>query len=676
MPRVDATEERRANRRHRSTQEPHSRSQSASHTVKLEPEPTLIPEVLKITLPPSPHHDWRHPDELPYIRGGDSWDDVTILQFLTDNAFTIPPRSASSAEPWVRIGRGVSNREHVVLPRLYRTPLLWVAKFQWKSLELVLTADASIRQQEWDARKWDVLHIARLCVSLLDGARDAMAVESGGGMTRAWRHPPFDRALTRYWHRWLVLRDEFVRDFWRDYGEEEYRRDILKLGWKQWALKDHKGFSLTSAEILNGIEAAEFIGGLLVDYENGTFEWLEPDAPSDTEEGMLTPDQASPIKNNSPIAPREQDVCMSSPESPNPAPQGTDDPQPPRPSSQPLTESASTGIPIINEGWSHIASGASVGPQMHVDTQDGRQMDADVQGVLPVGSETHRMPEDLADRNADSPLRMNTILLSNLDPVLPEQDQPRPMNAIGKSLPAAACAATAVSQELATQNQRGLAADMAEDDMRENEQRMDVDRPQSLTGESAPSSATSPPESAFGCGLVNTNSPVSHSSTFSASGSMFVPPPPPPSPSYELASPRSPHQQLMSSNNQQLTPSNTNNSAEPRLLSLFTQSCAILGDEMRSLRTEVGMLRAEIPAVPSRVGEPRPQQSHLARSVRHPLHHLIYGEDDAMNGDSTGAGGEPARWGGGRSWAWGADGPLPPRSRGKQFKILASLPDL
>jgi hypothetical protein len=198
--------------------------------VKLEPEPTLIPEVLKITLPPSPHHDWRHPDELPYIRGGDSWDDVTILQFLTDNAFTIPPRSASSAEPWVRIGRGVSNREPVVLPRLYRTPLLWVAKFQWKSLELVLTADASIRQQEWDARKWDVLHIARLCVSLLDGARDAMAVESGGGMTRAWRHPPFDRALTRYWHRWLVLRDEFVRDFWRDYGEEEYRRDILKLG--------------------------------------------------------------------------------------------------------------------------------------------------------------------------------------------------------------------------------------------------------------------------------------------------------------------------------------------------------------------------------------------------------------------------------------------------------------
>jgi hypothetical protein len=177
-------------------------------------------------LPPIPR-SWRHPDELPYIRTGGAssdWDDMSIIRFLVARAVTIPPRSNRTNEPWLHIQ--TADGGTVTLPRAYRIPLLWVLKFQWTSLELVLTADPAIQAREWDGAKFEVLHIARLCAALLDGAR--AAAESG--IDRNWRCPAFDRALRRYWHRWLIMRDEFVRDFWREFDEEEYEGDVLKLG--------------------------------------------------------------------------------------------------------------------------------------------------------------------------------------------------------------------------------------------------------------------------------------------------------------------------------------------------------------------------------------------------------------------------------------------------------------
>lgn len=166
---------------------------------------------------------------------------MAIVSFLTSNALSIPPRRTGkgSKDPWVHIicaspeGGGGQDGKVVVLPRAYRIPLLWVAKFQWTSLALVLSANAEIRKREWDSVKWEILHIARLCEGLLAAARREMGVGAtggAGGMARDWRYPPFDRALTRYWYHWLVMRDEFVRDFWREFGEEEYKIDVLERG--------------------------------------------------------------------------------------------------------------------------------------------------------------------------------------------------------------------------------------------------------------------------------------------------------------------------------------------------------------------------------------------------------------------------------------------------------------
>lgn len=170
---------------------------------------------------------WRHPDELLYIsEAGQTWDDTSIIRFLVANAFSIPPRPPNTpAYPWLHVV--CADATEVLLPRGYRTPLLWVAKFLWTSLQLVLTAHPAIRQEEWDKAKFEILHIARLCARLLDGARKAMSEEK---LNRRWRCAPFDRALHRYWRKWVIMRDELVEAFWRDFGEEEFEGDVLKLG--------------------------------------------------------------------------------------------------------------------------------------------------------------------------------------------------------------------------------------------------------------------------------------------------------------------------------------------------------------------------------------------------------------------------------------------------------------
>ncbi|KAJ7826787.1 hypothetical protein B0H14DRAFT_1244373 [Mycena olivaceomarginata] len=251
---------------------------SAPAIVKREPVPDVMPSAPKtsVSVSASPQRGWRHPDELAYIRSaGKTWPDIAIARFVAANAFGLPPRGTHTMDPWVHVrcrsadGAG----SEVVLPRGYRLPLLWVAKYLWTSVQLVLTATPAIRQREWDAAKFEILHIARLCAGLLAAAKAQM--DEGGVIDRGWRCPLFDRALHRYWHEWLIMRDEFVRDFFREFGEEEFQRDVLKLTWSRWVLKSHKGFALTKAEIDNGISAAEFMGGFVVDDPKGTFEWRQ-----------------------------------------------------------------------------------------------------------------------------------------------------------------------------------------------------------------------------------------------------------------------------------------------------------------------------------------------------------------------------------------------------------------
>ncbi|KAG5650302.1 hypothetical protein H0H81_012684 [Sphagnurus paluster] len=237
---------------------------------------TIIPRARPVIPPPRPEKPWQHPDELTYIQP-ENWSQATLVADLCDHGFSVParpPPSAAATSPFTTITK--VNGTTTVVPKGYRLPLMFAMKFQWESLRLVLTSP--LRDAEWDDYKFDILHVSRLCRRFLEEAEAAMAEQ---GMDRLWRSPMFDRALTRYYRRWLVSREEFLRDFWKEFGEEEYQRDAVKNDWNRFVLKGHKGFRLTPEECAGGLSYEKVTQGLALRLEEEIVEW---DAPSREED--------------------------------------------------------------------------------------------------------------------------------------------------------------------------------------------------------------------------------------------------------------------------------------------------------------------------------------------------------------------------------------------------------
>jgi hypothetical protein len=161
--------------------------------------------------------------------------------------FSVPPPvlgKLSFIEITLYAGGDFEKPKRIKVPRGYRVPLMFVAKFQWASLKLVLTSGQ--REKEWSDYKFDILHLSRLCERFFSEAQKAChrgiveippikskATEIQADpevMTRRWRCPTFDRALARYNKNWLISREEFLRDFYIEFEDEEYVKDVLKIG--------------------------------------------------------------------------------------------------------------------------------------------------------------------------------------------------------------------------------------------------------------------------------------------------------------------------------------------------------------------------------------------------------------------------------------------------------------
>lgn len=162
---------------------------------------------------------WRHPDELPYICRED-WSQDLMLAYLAQNAFSVPARGNNTSIPLIQIT--CRDGTIVSLPRAYRIPLMFVAKFQWESLRLVLNATDPLA--EWQEYKFDIIHVSRLCHHLFQQAKAAVPLE------KAWRSKMFDRVLTRFYHKWLVNREWSIKNFYFEFDEEEYAIDVLRYG--------------------------------------------------------------------------------------------------------------------------------------------------------------------------------------------------------------------------------------------------------------------------------------------------------------------------------------------------------------------------------------------------------------------------------------------------------------
>ncbi|KAJ7598123.1 hypothetical protein C8J56DRAFT_161442 [Mycena floridula] len=213
--------------------------------------------------------------EIPFPIASE-WPDDRIIEFMLDSVVGIPPKTPPGPHffPVTSHSLGV-----IPIPCKYRIPLLWVSKYQWKSLQLVL--NASDRETEWEEYKLRILHVARLCNGLLERAKNTM---TGRRIDKRWRCPMFDRVLVRYWDHFLNHDAESIQEHTSQFGSV-YKADILKLGWKEWARKGCQGFNLTEEEVENGITADEFTAGL--EKKDGVWTWntmpgsLPPPTPSD-----------------------------------------------------------------------------------------------------------------------------------------------------------------------------------------------------------------------------------------------------------------------------------------------------------------------------------------------------------------------------------------------------------
>ncbi|KAJ7588350.1 hypothetical protein C8J56DRAFT_1164841 [Mycena floridula] len=199
--------------------------------------------------------------EIPFPVASE-WPDDKIMEFMLGSAVGIPPKPPPGPHFFPVTSRSLGV---IQIPCKYRIPLLWVAKYQWESLQLVL--NASDRESEWQEYKLRILHVARLCHGLLERAKSTM---TGRHIDKRWRCPMFDRVLVRYWDHFLNHDAESIEEHTSQFGAV-YKADILKLGWKEWARKGCQGFSLTEEDIENGITADGFTSGL--DKKDGVWTW-------------------------------------------------------------------------------------------------------------------------------------------------------------------------------------------------------------------------------------------------------------------------------------------------------------------------------------------------------------------------------------------------------------------
>lgn len=206
---------------------------------------------------------WRHPDEFPFVSRAD-WSQDLMMEYMRYHSFTVPPRDSPSSIQlipillWGSLPPTVDpvaseSSLAVWLPRGYRVPLMFIAKFQWDSLRIVLNAPDP--KADWEAFKFNILHLSRLCQHLFQQAREARrqairkvdtsqdkavlkALAKGekdravlGGFDKNWRCPSFDRLLTRFYNKWFLSTDEWLENFFNEFDEEEYHeQDVLKHG--------------------------------------------------------------------------------------------------------------------------------------------------------------------------------------------------------------------------------------------------------------------------------------------------------------------------------------------------------------------------------------------------------------------------------------------------------------
>ncbi|KIY44284.1 hypothetical protein FISHEDRAFT_62429 [Fistulina hepatica ATCC 64428] len=222
------------------------------------------------------HRPWYNSQDLQFIGPECAYRDERIIETIKAAALSIAPPSHGHT-----IAVTSLSGEITVLPRDYRAPLLFVTKYMWDALILILTSKHVPSQ--WNTHKYDIMHVARLITTLWTAARDEKASSSiiAALKIAPWRCPPFDRAVQRFHSAssercWILpyygYGDEYLRRFWTEFKESRFKEDISMLTpTKDWIAQYHAGFFVTKEEIECQFDAAPYAASLTV--TDGVAKW-------------------------------------------------------------------------------------------------------------------------------------------------------------------------------------------------------------------------------------------------------------------------------------------------------------------------------------------------------------------------------------------------------------------
>ncbi|KAJ7922054.1 hypothetical protein B0H13DRAFT_2655795 [Mycena leptocephala] len=124
------------------------------------------------------------------------------------------------------------------------------------------------------AIKLDLVYISRLTATFLAHAREAGVRAASSQIDKRWRDPMFDRVMTGFFVGWMGCQDVFVKEFYKEFNDEEYKEDIVRRRWSQKVVcPGIGGFILTARDLRDGGDADEFLSGLTLDRDSLTFHY-------------------------------------------------------------------------------------------------------------------------------------------------------------------------------------------------------------------------------------------------------------------------------------------------------------------------------------------------------------------------------------------------------------------
>lgn len=128
------------------------------------------------------------------------------------------------------------GKKTVVVSERYRIPIIYVSRWQWTKLKVLLTANEEEKNRRWPEEKYEVLHIARVWKILTDEGPPSESLTSSYGkeerleVVKRWKCHTLDRVLTRFRMGCFSSEPTKVERFWDQYKESEYSKNVLEFG--------------------------------------------------------------------------------------------------------------------------------------------------------------------------------------------------------------------------------------------------------------------------------------------------------------------------------------------------------------------------------------------------------------------------------------------------------------